>query len=31
VPFSSVAPGMPGATGSTTVTLSNVANSFTTD
>jgi hypothetical protein len=31
VPFSSLAPGMPGTSGSTTVTLTNVANSFTTD
>jgi Tfp pilus assembly protein PilX/predicted acyltransferase (DUF342 family) len=31
VPFSSLAPGMPGATGSTVVTLTNVPNSFTTD
>jgi hypothetical protein len=31
VPFSSLAPGMPGSSGSTVVTLSNVANSFTTD
>jgi Tfp pilus assembly protein PilX len=31
VPFSSLAPGMPGSSGSTVVTLTNVANSFTTD
>jgi hypothetical protein len=31
VPFSSLAPGMPGSTGSTVVTLTNVDDSFTTD
>ncbi len=31
IPFSSLAPGMPGSTGSTVVTLTNVADSFTTD
>jgi hypothetical protein len=31
IPFSTLAPGMPGSTGSTVVTLTNVANSFATD